>query len=285
MLFRSSITNENVYTIEAKDAFGNIVKTNSEDIGKGGSKVIAVYRSIKDFTKVGIKALGPKTLVVQIRNRAPYFLGLLCHYTTRPVHRPTIEKFGDIDSIGSKWTRPGNFIGNGPFTLEEWKLNKILKVKKNKLYWDANKVRLNEIHFWPVDNASREDKMFRSGQLHVTSTVPPEKVDVYFKEYPDLIRSDPWYGTYYLRINVQKKAFENKLIRQALSLSIDRKEIVENVMKGGQAPAFSFTPPDPNSYYPSTFLNYDPKLARSLLEEAGFSSENFPTFEIGRAHV
>ena len=69
-------------------------------------------------------------------------------------NRQTIEKFGKIDTIGSQWTRPGNFVGNGPFTLEEWKLNKVLKVKKNKLYWNADKVKLNEIHFFPVDNAS-----------------------------------------------------------------------------------------------------------------------------------
>ena len=244
---------------------------NAEEFNKG---------EIEDFTKVGVKALNSKTLVVNLENPAPYFLGLLGHYTTRPVHKPTIEKFGKIDTIGSQWTRPGNFVGNGPFTLEEWKLNKVLKVKKNTLYWNADKVKLNEIHFFPVDNASREDLMFRSGQLHVTSTVPPEKIEVYFKEYPDLIRSDPYYGTYYLRVNVLQKPFDNKLVRKALSLSVDRKEIVEKVTKGGQLPAFSFTPPDPNSYFPPTSLDFNPELAKKMLREAGFTEENFPTFEL-----
>ena len=182
--------------------------------------------------------------------------------------------------MGSRWTRPGNFIGNGPFTLKEWQLNKVLKVKKNSLYWNAEQVKLNEIHFFPVDNATREDLMFRAGQLHVTSTVPLEKVPVYTKEYPDLIHIDPYYGTYYLRVNVKKEPFDNKLVRKALSLSIDRKEIVENVSKGGQIPAFSFTPPDPNSYYPPTSLEFNPELARSLLDEARISKEKVPTFEL-----
>jgi oligopeptide transport system substrate-binding protein len=141
-------------------------------------------------------------------------------------------------------------------------------------------VKLNEIHFFPVDNATREDLMFRAGQLHVTSTVPLEKVPVYTKEYPDLIHIDPYYGTYYLRVNVKKEPFDNKLVRKALSLSIDRKEIVENVSKGGQLPAFSFTPPDPNSYYPPTSLEFNPELARSLLDEARISKEKVPTFEL-----
>ena len=181
--------------------------------------------------------------------------------------------------MGSLWTRPGNFIGNGPFTLKEWQLNKVLKVKKNSLYWNAEQVKLNEIHFFPVDNATREDLMFRAGQLHVTSTVPLEKVPVYTKEYPDLIHIDPYYGTYYLRVNVKKEPFDNKLVRKALSLSIDRKEIVENVSKGGQIPAFSFTPPDPNSYYPPTSLEFNPELARTLLDEARVSKEK-ATFEL-----
>ena len=141
-------------------------------------------------------------------------------------------------------------------------------------------MKLNEIHFFPVDNATREDLMFRAGQLHVTSTVPLEKVPVYTKEYPDLIHIDPYYGTYYLRVNVKKEPFDNKLVRKALSLSIDRKEIVENVSKGGQLPAFSFTPPDPNSYYPPTSLEFNPELARSLLDEARISKEKVPTFEL-----
>ena len=90
---------------------------NAEEFNKG---------VIKDFNLVGVKAINDKTLEVKLKNPATYFIGLLAHYTTRPVHKPTIEKFGSIDTIGSQWTRPGNFIGNGPFTLNEWKLNKVL---------------------------------------------------------------------------------------------------------------------------------------------------------------
>ena len=75
-------------------------------------------------------------------------------------------------------------------------------------YWNAENVKLNEIHFFPIDNTSREDLMFRSGQLHVTSTVPPEKVEVYREQYPDTIHIDPYYGTYYYRFNTMVKPGE-----------------------------------------------------------------------------
>lgn len=243
----------------------------AEDFNKG---------LLKDFSKVGVKALDIGTLEVSLRNPAPYFLELLCHYTTRPVHRPTIEKFGEIDSLGSQWTRPGNFVGNGPFKLSSWELNKLLVVKKSLTYWDADNVQLNEIHFFPVDNATREDLMFRSGKLHVTSTVPQEKIEVYKEKYPENLKIDPFYGTYYYRFNTNKEPFDNKLVRQALSLSIDRKQIVDKVQKGGQAEAFSFTPPDKNAFYPSTKLEYDPVRARELLVQAGYEEGTFPSFEL-----
>ena len=161
-----------------------------------------------------------------------------------------------MDTAGSQWTRPANFVGNGPFLLKTWELNKVIIVEKNPKYWNESIVRLNEIHFFPIDNASREDLMFRSGQLHVTGTVPPEKVESYKEKYPENIQVDPYYGTYYYRFNTNKKPFENKLVRKALSLALDRTLIVEKVTKGGQLEAFSFTPPDPDSYFPPTKLEY-----------------------------
>jgi oligopeptide transport system substrate-binding protein len=112
--------------------------------------------------------------------------------------------------------------------------------------------------------------MFRSGQLHVTSTVPPEKVESYQDKYPDNINIDPFYGTYYYRFNTEKAPFDNKLVRQALSLALNRTLIVEKVTKGGQKEAFSFTPPDPDSYFPPTELEYNPEKARDLLKQAGY---------------
>ena len=245
---------------------------NAEEFNKG---------EIEDFAQVGVKALDSKTLKVSLKNPAPYFLELLCHYTTRPVHKETIEAYGDMDTAGSQWTRPGNFIGNGPFTLDKWELNKVITVKKSLSYWNKSAVKLNEIHFYPVDNASREDLMFRAGQLHVTSTVPPEKVVSYKEKYPNNIQVDPFYGTYYYRFNTKKPPFNNKLVRQALSLSLDRTLIVERVTKGGQQEAFSFTPPDPDSYFPPTSLEFNPQKARELLRQAGYDEERpFPQVDL-----
>ena len=114
----------------------------------------------------------------------------------------------------------------------------------------------------------------------IRDSVPTEKIEVYREEYPDQINITPYYGTYYYRININKKPLDDKLIRQALSLTIDRDKITNKVAKGGQEPAFSFTPPDPNAYFPPTKLEYNPEKAKALLEIAGYSPENLPTIEL-----
>ena len=73
-------------------------------------------------------------------------------------------------------------------------MNKVITVLKSNSYWNSDVVRLNEIRFFPVSNVSTEDLMFRSGQLHVTSSVPPEKIEIYRKEYPETLHVDPYYG-------------------------------------------------------------------------------------------
>ena len=66
------------------------------------------------------------------------------------------EKFGEIDTRGTKWTRPENFVGNGPYILAEWKLNDVIVVKKNPLYWNAGVVTIKEIRFYASDNDTTE---------------------------------------------------------------------------------------------------------------------------------
>ena len=103
--------------------------------------------TLKDFSKVGVKAVDDRTLVLTLEEPTPYFLQLINHYSWYPVHPPTIEKFGGMTKRDSQWTQPENFVGNGSFRLKEWKLNEHILVEKSSTYWDADKVRLEKIYF------------------------------------------------------------------------------------------------------------------------------------------
>ncbi|MDC3106113.1 peptide ABC transporter substrate-binding protein [Gammaproteobacteria bacterium] len=237
--------------------------------------------ALTDFSKVGAKALDENTLQVTLNHPTPYFLQLLDHYSLFPVHQETIEKFGAADERGTRWTYAGNLVGNGAFTLDEWEINRKILVKKNKNYWDSDNVDLNEIVFLPIDNMVTEERMFRAGQLHVTSSLPADKIATY-KEIDDSpMRISPYLGTYFYRINVDVPHLQDSRIRRALAMAIDRVNLVEKITKGGQIPAYAMTPPGTMGYFPESSLQYDPEQARKLLSDAGYpDGKDFPITEI-----
>ena len=236
---------------------------------------------ISDFNKVGVKALNDRTLQVTLKYPTPYFLQLLDHYSLFPVHQATIEKFGDADQRGTRWTYEGNLVGNGPFQLVDWKINRRIVVQRNPHYWDKENVSLNEIIFIPIENIVTEERMFRAGQLHVTSSLPADKISVYREAKDPELRIAPYLGTYYYRLNVRKPQLKDPRVRRALAMTVDRQKLVDNITKGGQLPAYAMTPPGTMGYFPKSDLKFDPQGAKKLLADAGYpNGDGFPPTEI-----
>ena len=184
---------------------------------------------LTNFEEVGAKALDDFTLQITLNSPTSYFLNLIQHYSWFPVHIPSIEKHGKVYERGNRWTRPKNFVGNGPFLLKEWKVNHIIIVEKNPTYWDAETVKLNKIYFHPIESVDTDDRAFRAGQLHKSYEVPATKIEVYKRTQPEWLHIDPFLGTYFYAVNVNKKPFTDKRVRHALAMSIDREAIVKNV--------------------------------------------------------
>tara|TARA_B100000035_G_C21028558_1_gene567284 strand:- start:1381 stop:2973 length:1593 start_codon:yes stop_codon:yes gene_type:complete len=239
---------------------------NAENFHKG---------KIKDFNKVGISSVKNK-LIVTLENPTPYFLNILTHYSTWPVHPKTVEKYGGMTNRKNEWTRVTNFVGNGPFKLDSWEINKSLKVSRNELYWGNDSNKINGIEFLPIENELTQDRLFRSGGIHLANTVPSEKIKRYREERPNELIEHNYFGTYYYRINTNKYPLNDINFRRALSLSIDRELIVKSVLKGNQKVSFSFTPPDENSYSPNTKLEFNPDKAKLLLKMSGYDTNNPP---------
>lgn len=242
----------------------------------------AFYKGdIDDFSKVGVRSLDRHTLEVTLENPTPYFLQLLDHHSMYPIHTPTILKHGRIDEAATRWTRPENFVGNGPFIIKEWTPGKVFIVERNKYYWDAGTVKLNEIHFYPIDQALVEERMFKARQLHKTETMPSTKIARYKESKSMEYRGHLYFGTYFYLFNVTVKPLDDVRVRKALAYSIDRSSITKNVTKGGQEPTFSYTPPDTLGYNTIAKMVYDIPLAKKLLAEAGYpDGKGFPKLEL-----
>lgn len=235
---------------------------------------------IDDFSQVGFEALDDRTLRIRLAHPTPYFLFLLTNCNWWPVHPPTILAHGAIDDRATSWTRAENFVGNGPFTLAEWRTGRPIRVEKNPHYWDVETVRLNGIVFHPIESPDTEERAFRSGQLHITENAPPDRISYYLENHPRMIRSEPYLGVYFYRLNVANEALSDPRVRRALALAIDQEAIVKHVLQGHFDPAYNFTPAT-RGYTSDVRIGFDVEAARALLAEAGYpSGEGFPPLDL-----
>jgi len=234
-----------------------------------------------DFSTVGVTAVDARTLRVRLEHPAPYFLSLLTNPVWSPVPVMVISANGPLTERGNRWTRPGNLVGNGAFTLKSWDTNQRIVVEHSPTYWDAANVRLHAINFYPIESGDAEERAFRSGQLHVTYVLPFGKVDSYRRDAPQFLRSDPYLNTYFFRFNLRRPPFGDDRVRRALSQALDRTAIVEKILHGGQRPATAITPPGLSGYTPPAGLPTDPEAARRLLADAGFpGGKGLPPIEL-----
>jgi oligopeptide transport system substrate-binding protein len=236
---------------------------------------------LKDFTQLGARALDQRTLELTLEAPCPWFLTLVSNQAWFPVQRANIERFGAWDERGTKWTRPGNLIGNGPFILKEWAPQSRLVVEANPHYWDKQRSKLRTVVFLPNESIATDERNFRAGQVHMTYDLPPEKIAVYRKQAPESLRIDPFYETFFLRLNTRKAPLDKPLVRRALALAIDRAALCSSVLKDSRTPAHALTPPGVAGYVSTYQVQYDLAEARRLLAQAGYpEGRGFPRLEL-----
>ncbi len=231
--------------------------------------------TLKDFSQVGVRAENERTLIVTLENPTPFFLGLCCFCTLLPVPIDTIQKFGE------DWIKPGKIVTNGAFTLEEWKLNDYIRLRKNPRYWNAPNIHLNSIDVLPIENSMTAYNFYKSGiaDLMMDKGLTPPALMSELKKMSDF-NAAPFLGNYFIRFNVSRPPFNDARVRLAFSLVIDKDLIVNKITRAGEVPATSFVPPKTASYQSPSGYERNPEKARQLLAEAGYpGGKNFPLIE------
>jgi oligopeptide transport system substrate-binding protein len=185
---------------------------------------------------LGVTARDERTLVVELEHAAPYFPQLVCLNIYYPVHRATVEKFGD------KWaTKPETIVHNGPYRMVEWSMNNRKVFEKNPRYRDVGGVKLERFIFrTPGPDVSVGYSMYEAGQVHWIFQAPTEFMDVLGSRSDHL--SGPANQCYFYVFNTKVKPLDDVRVRKALSMVVDRKTICEKILRGGETPADRLTP-------------------------------------------
>ena len=240
---------------------------------------------LTDFSAVGFATPDPHTFVVTLEHPSPRFLLYVASGPWIPVHLPTIERHGRA------WTQPAHHVGNGPFTLTEWRPHQRIVVSKNPRHHAAASFPLDRIEFLAFDSGDSEERAFRAGQVDVTMSLPVSKVPVYERDRSPELHRAPLAETRYLSLNSTRPPLNDPRVRRALSLALDRSTLVARVLRGGEQPTTTLVHP---SLYPVAASTSEPTetssrsgehqradFPRALLTAAGFPDpESFPRLEL-----
>jgi len=231
--------------------------------------------------ELGVTALSPTSFQVRLNDPTSYFLGLLTHPTTYPVHRASLE------AHGNSHVRPGNLVSNGAFSLSRWELRSRIELEKNPHYRDADDVIVDKVVLYPFEDENTEMARFRAGDLHWTYQVPNTQFRWLERNMPQALVVAPWFGTYFFSFNLTRPPFENNLpLRRALNLAVDRSILTERVTQFGEIPAFNLVPqglPEYQSLVPEEAAWSQPEReaeALRLYQQAGYSDSEPLTVEL-----
>ena len=237
--------------------------TNADQIVAGKKKPAAL----------GIKADGKYKLTVTLEKRIPYFKLLMAF----PLFFPQNQKF--IEKAGSKYGTSSKYmIYNGPFVQQGWTgSNLSWKLVKNKNYWDKKSVKLDNVKFSVQKTPATDYNLYQSGKLDAAFLDASATRSLKGKTgYTQRKMSSTQYLSYNLK---KRKEFQNVYLRQAISLAINRKELVKTL--GGAATVADTFDPDGMTTvggkdYTDTVRNADTKkydtynvaLAKQLYKKA-----------------
>ena len=230
---------------------------------------------LKDPAAVGVRAENDQTLVVTLRHPASYFLAITTFEVTYPQRRDIIEKFD------SRWTEPGNIVTNGPFRMTSWKHENQIELSANADFF-RGKPTLEKVTMYMVNERTTAVAMYEQGNfdfMDESHSIPPlEKPRLSklpgFKVVPQLR------GEYY-SFAVDRKPFDNPLVRKAFAMAIDR-DVLPKILQGGPTPATSWIPPGMLAHNPEIGLKFNPAEARKLLKDAGYpDGKGLPPIVLG----
>jgi oligopeptide transport system substrate-binding protein len=221
---------------------------------------------------LGVKAIDDTTFVMTLERPTPYFLEMLTHSTSTPVHPASVDKHG------KDFVKVENWVSNGAYRLKENTPNAQIVLTKNPQFHAAASVKIDEVRYYARSDLAAASREFQSGTLHFTTDIPADQVKFLRDKLGKQVSIAPYLGTFYLAVNTSKAPFNDVRVRQALSYAIDREFIAEQVWAGVMVPAYGFVPPGIGNYVSKPF-ELDSKAmspidreakAKDLLKTAGF---------------
>lgn len=221
---------------------------------------------------VGFRAVDAHTFQVELNVPLAFFLELCAFPTLAVLPRRTIEAHGD------RWLHARPLPTSGAFTLEAWRVNDKVRLRRNPRYWDVAHTASEIVDVLPVSSPNTALNLYATGAADIVwdkDLVPAELMDALVGR-PDF-HNFTYLGTYFYRFNVTEPPLNDARVRRAFALATDKTRLIGKLTRGIGRPASHFVPDGVAHYSSPPGLGYDPEAARAALAAAGFpGGSGFP---------
>jgi oligopeptide transport system substrate-binding protein len=235
---------------------------------------------LSDPEQVGVRALDPLTLRVELEGPTGYFPHLLTLDSTYPLPRHVVEAYGQA------WTEVGNIVTNGPFLLQVWDRSERMVLTRNSDYHGQFSGNIERVELSLGSDPAIPLQMYEAGELDILShftlrKIPTPKQDWVRQRYANDLISAPGLYTNFMAFDASRPPFDDPGVRRAFVLATDRAALVA-ARRSNELPATGgFVPPGMPGHSPGIGLSHDPEQARQLLAASGYpAGQGFPTVDM-----
>ena len=164
-----------------------------------------------------------------------------------------------------------NPIGTGPFVFKEWQSGQSITLEKNEDYW-GEPAYLDSVTFKVVPEDLTRISELQTGDAHISTPLSPSDVEQIENTEGLEVQRQASSALAYIGFNMEKEPFDDVRVRQAISMAIDKEEIINGIYGGAGIPAKGPLAPGIFGYDEDLEgIEYDVEKAKELLEEAGYS--------------
>ncbi|MDR2576871.1 MAG: peptide ABC transporter substrate-binding protein, partial [Puniceicoccales bacterium] len=173
----------------------------------------AYYEGKVSWDAVGVCAIDEHRLQIVLQRPTPHFLSLLAHPAWSPLPQRVVEACGSITQRDSSWTRAGKMVSNGPYRLREWHVGNRVSLEKNPYYRDDLREAPARIIFYSIGDAITEQNAFDGGEIDITATIPPDRVDMLRRNDPESLSEVASLGVFYYMFQCEREPLSNIHLR------------------------------------------------------------------------
>ncbi|MEW9823743.1 MAG: ABC transporter substrate-binding protein [Candidatus Symbiodolus clandestinus] len=240
----------------------------------------AVIQGQQPPSALGVYAIDDHTLQLKLAQPIPFLVEMLADSSLYPLHPPTVEQYGNgVDD--NKWYAVPHFVGNGAYRLQEWVVNEKIVLTRSASYWDNANTVIERVTYLTIADEVVDIRRYQAGEIDISHYLfPSERYVALQKQLPNELRQLPSYSVCGYRFNLLRAPFNDRRVRQALALVVDRETIVNTYLVQGERAAYTLNPPTMKGFKPSlpewTHWTFAQRVAKAkqLLQEAGYHAKN-----------